>query len=369
MRDTVFILAVIGALVSGCGDQPAERPAPLVATVVVGGADTAARQLTGEVRARVESALAFRVGGQIVERPVRRGQAVRRGQVLARIDAADVALAAAEAQAQAAASERGVVAARAAATRAVSDQQRLKPLVGAGGISPQAYDQVNAAADAAVADVAAAEARLAAARAAAARASNQNRYAALVADADGIVAELLAEPGQVVQPGQPVVRLARAGERSAVVAVPEAMRTSLPRQATATLYGSDRRHAATLREMAGAADPQTRSFEARYALAGADDVPSGTTVTLTLAGGDRAGTFTVTSLAVPIGAVLDRGRGPGVWVVGPDNAVAFRAVRIAAIRDEQAVLNNGLRAGERIVALGAHMLSDGQRVRIGGLPR
>lgn len=355
------------ALLAGCGVQAdeAERPAPLVATVLVGGADATSRQLTGEVKARVDSALGFRIAGQIVERPVRRGEAVRRGQVLARLDGADIRLASDEVRAQATAAERSVAAARASAMRTVADERRLAPLVGTGGIAAQDYENTRSAAEAAAAELAAAEARLAAARAAARRAENQSAYSTLVADADGVVAELLAEPGQVVQVGQPVVRLARAGGRDAVVAVPEAIRASLPRQATATLYGTDRRYAATLREVAGAADPRTRSSEARYALAGADDIPPGTTVTLELASAPKA----AAALAVPLGAVVDRGQGAGVWVVTDDGVIKARPVRVASVRDEHAIIEEGLQPGERIVALGAHLLNDGQRVRVGALPR
>lgn len=360
--------AVAGvALLSACGETAPGMPAPLVATIVVEAGGEASRQLTGEVRARVDSALGFRVGGQIVERVVQRGQQVRRGQLLARLDSADVALGAAEAGAQAVAAERAVAAARAAATRAVADEKRLAGLVGAGGISDQAFEQAKATADASTANLAAADARLAAARAAARRAANQQQYATLVADADGLVAELLAEPGQVVQPGEPIVRLARAGGRDAVVAVPEAMRRSLPRQATATLYGDTRRFAATLREISGAADPATRSFEARYALAGGEAVPPGSTVTLALGAG-QSGTRAA-MVAVPLGALIDRGRGANVWIVGRDNSVSLRPVQIAAIRDESALLAGGVRVGERVVALGAHMLSPGQRIRVGGLPQ
>jgi RND family efflux transporter MFP subunit len=355
-------------VLAACAQAPAERPAPLVATVVVGPGSAAVRRLTGEVRAQVDSPLAFRVAGQIIERPVRRGQVVRRGQMLARIDAVDIGLAAAEAQAQAVAAGQAVASARAAAARAAADEARLRPLVGAGGISPQAYDQAKAAAEAAAADLAGAQARLAAAQASARRAGNQNRHATLLADADGIVVDLLAEPGEVVQSGQPVVRLARAGARDAVVAVPEAMRGTIPRAATATVYGSARRYVASLREVTGAADPRTRSFEARYSLDGAADVPPGATVTLELDAG-RATPVAGASLTVPLGALIDRGRGHGVWVIGAKGVVAFRPVHIAAIRDEQALVTGTLRAGERVVALGAHMLSEGQRVRMGSLPR
>ncbi|PZU56363.1 MAG: efflux RND transporter periplasmic adaptor subunit [Sphingobium sp.] len=361
-----LVLLGSGCLVS-CGEKDASRPAPLVATVTAAPAASArADALTGEVRARYDSTLSFRVGGQIIDRPVRLGQMVRRGQVLAQLDASDLALGATEAAAQASAAERQVAAARAAAARAASDERRLRPLVGAGGIAPQQYDAARATAEASSADLAAAEARLTATRAAARSAGNQRRYASLVADADGVVAELLAEPGQVVAVGQPVVRVARSGGRDAVVAVPEDRRGQLPARAVASVYGGGR-YDATLRELSAAADPRTRTYEARYMLAGAPAaLPVGSTVTLNLGGDATAG---VGRLALPLGALLDRGRGFSVWTVRPDSTVTLRRVRVASVDGETAVIQGGLRAGERVVALGAHLLAEGQKVRVGGMPR
>jgi RND family efflux transporter MFP subunit len=367
LRIAGTIFATGAALcVTGCGKSEAERPAPLVATVTADAAAEGGATLTGDVRARYDSNLSFRVGGQIVARPVILGQRIRRGQVLARIDAADLGLATQEASAQSAAAERQVAAAQSSATRAAADERRLRSLVGAGGIAPQQYDAARAAAEASAADLSAARARLAAARAGASVAGNQQRYATLVADADGVVAELLAEPGQVVSPGQPVLRLARSGARDAVVAVPETMRASLPRTAVAEVYGAGR-YPAALRELSAAADPRTRSFEARYELGGGGaSLPVGSTVSLKLAG---TGSEADTAISLPLGAVLDRGSSFGVWVVRPDSTVAFRPVRIARVDGENAIVSSGIRAGERVVALGAHRLAQGQKVRIGSLPR
>ncbi|HEX8445023.1 MAG TPA: efflux RND transporter periplasmic adaptor subunit [Sphingomonas sp.] len=366
MRRVVTLLMAGGLslLLASCGEKDASRPDLLVATIVVQEGTENGRSLTGEVRARYDAMLSFRVGGQIVARPVRLGQTVRRGQVLARIDASDLSLAAEQATAQAAAAARQVVAAKAAATRAAADEARLRPLVGAGGIAPQQYDAVRAASDTAAAELAAARLRLAAAGAGARVAGNQRRYASLIADADGVVMELVAAPGQVVSPGQPIVRLARSGERDAVIAVPEALRASLPQTATAQVYDGGA-FPATLRELSAAADPRTRTFEARYAL-GHDGAtaPIGSTVTLRFAGRERASR----PVALPIGALVDRGAGTGVWLIQPNRTVAFHRIGIASMDAEKALVT-GLPAGHRVVALGAHLLSAGQRVRLGGLPK
>ncbi len=363
MRGSTFSLVLAGLAVSACSQKAPERPAPFVVTAVAQRANGGGNTLSGDVRARFDSTLSFRVGGQIVDRPVRRGQTVRRGQVLARLDTADVQLGVAEARAQANAAVQAVSAARSLADRAAADERRLRPLVGLGGIAPQQYDATRAAATSAAAELAAAQARLAAARTGVGRANNQARYATLVADADGVVGDLLAEPGQVVAPGQPIVRIARSGGRDAVVAVPEMQRSTLPRVAVANVFGGGR-YRATLRELAGVADSNTRTFEARFALEGPGDLPVGGTVTLKLGSGG-----TGTGTTVPLGALIDRGKGSAVWTIGRDMKVVRRPVTIASIDDNMAVISAGLRPGERIVALGAHMLTQGQRVRIGALPR
>jgi multidrug efflux pump subunit AcrA (membrane-fusion protein) len=136
----------------------------------------------------------------------------------------------------------------------------------------------------------------------------------LRSDVDGVVVEVLAEPGQVVSPGQTVIRVARSGAREAVVAVPEARRARVARTATGSLYGEPgSAFPASLRELSASADPVTRTFQARYVLGGRGSAaPIGSTVTIRAAGGAGGG-----GAAVPVGAIIERGGGPGVWVVNP----------------------------------------------------
>jgi RND family efflux transporter MFP subunit len=355
-------LAVLLAL-AGCGPRAQSAPpAPLVRTAVASAAGEAGASYTGVVRARYEADLGFRASGKISARLVDPGDRVRRGEVLARLDPADLRLGAAAAQAGAAAAERAVAAARAESVRLQADEARFRTLNARGFASGQRYEQARAAAQAASANLAAAEAELRAAQAAAGQARNQAAYAELTADADGVVMTVLAEPGQVVAAGQPVVRIARAGAREAVIAIPETARTNLPKAAEATLYGeSDRAVRATLRELSAAADPVTRTFEARYALAAEPAAtPLGATVTVQTRGapGARGGA------SVPIGALHDAGSGPGVWVVDPrTNRVVYRKVVVDRLGEESAVLSSGLRPGERVVSLGTHLLKSGQTVR------
>jgi len=336
-------------VLAGCGRSDADpRVAPpLVRTAQARPAEGSVREYTGIVGARVQSDLGFRVAGKVVARLVDAGQAVRRGQPLMRIDPTDYALAAQ-------ASTETVAAARARAEQTGADERRFRELVSAGAVSASAYDQVKAAALAARAQLSAAEAQARVSR-------NDAGYTVLVADADGVVAETLAEPGQVVAAGQTVVRLARSGPREAIVALPETMRPALGEVAEAQTYGGQT-GTAQLRQLSDAADPATRTFEARFVLAGAPAAaPLGSTVTIRLnVSGQQA------AISVPLAAIYDGGKGPGVWVVAgqPSPTVNWRPVRLNTIGDETAVVLAGLRPGERIVALGAHMLHQGEAVRI-----
>jgi hypothetical protein len=138
------------------------------------------------------------------------------------------------------------------------------------------------------------------------------------------------------------------------------VRPDLGAIASARLYGQDQMYQARLRELSDAADPASRTFEARYVLEGeAASAPLGSTVTITLVTKQKN-----QSVLVPVGAVYDRGSGPGVWIVDDKSEVKFRRVQIASIGQEEVVVSHGVDAGEKIVALGAHLLHEGQVVNL-----
>ncbi len=275
------------------------------------------------------------------------GDRVRRGQSLMRIDPTDLGLAVAEQQ-------EAVASARARAAQAAADERRLRGLDQTGAISAQAYDQAKAAADSA-------QAQLAAAEATARTAGNARDYAVLRADADGVVVDTLAEPGQVIAAGQVAVRLAQEGPREAAVSLPETVRPAIGSTAVATIEGAAAGSPARLRQLSDAADPHTRTFDARYVLTGeAALVPLGRTVDVALVmRGDG-------NVAVPLGALHDFGSGPGVWVLSAAGRVQWRGVRVARLDAESAVVAAGLRPGERVVALGADQLHADEIVRVPG---
>jgi RND family efflux transporter MFP subunit len=343
------MLAVL--FLSGCTQHHENDPRTeiqLVRLARVESSSASDRSFTGIVTARIQSNLGFRVPGKITERLVDDGQTVRIGQPLMRIDRTDYAHAIT-------AQTESVAAARARAEQTAADEARYRGLVATGAASASTYDQLKAAADAARGQLAAAEAQ-------ARVATDEGNYTTLSADADGVVVETLAEPGQVISAGQTVVKLAHAGPREASVNLPETIdRPKLGALAKASLYDkSSTRYSARLRQLSDSADPLTRTFEARYVLGGAAaSAPLGETVTVYL-DGSKANP----ALEVPLASVFDSGNGPGVWVFNSQtSSVSWRGVRVLQVGVETAMVSDGLHAGDRVVALAPHLLHEGQVVR------
>jgi RND family efflux transporter MFP subunit len=282
----------------------------------------------------------------MTKRLVDTGQFVRAGQLLMTIDRTDYVHAIT-------ARAETVTAAKAKADQAAADEARYRPLAKSGAVSASIYDQIKAASDAAQAELAAAKAQEQVAR-------DEDDYSQLVADADGVIIETLAEPGQVVAAGQTVVKLAHSGPREAAVNLPETLRPALGSTAYATLYGSTMRVPVRLRQLSNAADPQTRTFEARYVLeSAAAKAPLGATVTVHLSGDAGADT-----LQLPASSIIDRGTGPGVWVLKqPASTVSFQPVQLRQLDEELATISGNVRPGQEVVALGVHLLHDGEHVR------
>jgi RND family efflux transporter MFP subunit len=324
-------------------------PVPVqVATVQAAGGIN--RTLSGTIVARIETPVGFRTAGKIANRRVDRGDRVERGSELARLDLDDVSLALRAADADAAA-------ARAASVQASADEARVRQLLAQGHVAQAAYDRAKAAADAAAE-------RYRAARANASLARNREGYAVLRADAAGVITAVMAEPGQVVAAGQPVVMLARAGEREAQVDVPESMAAGLRlgQAASVTLVSSGQSVPATLRELSPQADPVGRTFRARFQLGDAPaGVALGQTVSVALgkANGEQAG------FVVPLSAVLTTPAGSQVWRVDArTGSLAAVPVWVLRYASETATVRGGLQPGERIVSMGVHKLNATTKVRV-----
>jgi RND family efflux transporter MFP subunit len=321
--------------------------APVVQTAIAKEIVAGRRSFTGIVMARVESNLGFRVSGKVIERLVDVGETVTKGQPLMRLDDIDLGLALR-------AKQNAVTSAKAALARSQADEQRFARLLASGAASHQLYDQAKQAYDTDVA-------QLDAAIADADFAKNESSYAVLVADSDGVITESLAEPGQVVSAGQTVVKLAHGGEREASVNLPETVRPVIGSAGLATMYGTNGAPIeAKLRQLSSAADPATRTFEARYVLKSENEVPLGSTIKVSIdLPGDESNS---TAVDVPIGSVLDNGKQTGVWVVVAGK-VSFEPVKILKIGDEDAVIT-GIDRGVTVVAVGVNLLNEGMAVRV-----
>ena len=345
------LVASLALSVTGCKkavEADVRLKDPTVRLVTVQSDGQTSRTFSGVVSARIVSNLGFRVPGKIIERLADTGVTVKAGQPLLRIDRTDLAHEIANRAAV-------VEAAKARSVQAEADEKRYRNLLASRAISRQDYDRAKA-------DEESARSLLAAALAEARVANDNAQYSELCADADGIVVETLAEPGQVVAAGQTVIMLAHAGPREAIVYLPEKVRPAIGSKAQAVLYSGDTDYyPATLRQLSDAADPVTRTFEARYVLDGvASQAPMGASVAIAL--NDQSAT---SCLRIPLSALCETGKGQGVWVYDHStSAVKFQPVRIARLAEEDAVIRDGLAENTRIVALGASLLREGQKVRV-----
>ncbi len=349
---TALLVGVVGA--GAFVFWPAERVAapadprtiaPYVSITQAKIPDAIVRSLTGTVAARVQSDLGFRVPGKITARFINIGDEVKAGQPLMQIDETDLLLALT-------AKRNAVIAAQATFVQAQADEKRFANLVKTNAASTQQYERSKAALDTAAA-------QLSAARADANVAENETKYSQLLADVDGTVVETLGEPGQVVSAGQTVVRLAKAGAREALVWMPENIRPEVGAQAYAAVYGREGESTALLRQISASADPRTRTYEARWVLEGeAATAPLGATVTVKIQNVDAQ-----SHAEVPLGAIIDDGARSGVWVLDSEaSTVHFRAIKVERLGEEDAIVS-GVKPGEDIIALGAHLLTDGASVR------
>lgn len=348
----LLLAILLSALVSGCGKKAA-APEPVRAVrtqVVSASAASTSHEYAAEVKARVESRLSFRVNGQLLSRAVNLGDKVKAGQVLARIDAQDLKLAEAAAAA-------GVAAARTNRDQMGADYKRFVDLQRQGFISTAELERRDSA-------FKAAQAQLDQAKAQADVQGNQAGYAQLIADGAGVVTGVDAEPGQVLAAGTPVVRLALDGPRDIVFSVPEDQVARVraaagqPGALKVRLWGSDQTAPLTLREMAAAADPVTRTFLIK-ADAGKLDVKLGQSATVVLDFPQVAGV-----VKLPLSAVFQQGGKTSVWLLDSASmTVKPVTVQVGGADGNEVVIAGGLSAGQEVVVAGVHVLNAGQKVK------
>jgi len=338
-------------LLAACDDHAASATAkperPVQVERVAFENENAKREFVGVVRARYETDLGFRVAGKIVSRGVNVGDRVHVGDVVARLDPQDLKL-------QVESAEAEFAAATSSLQQAASDLDRYTTLKMRGWASIADFDRKKAAKDEA-------EGRLERAKRSLDLAHNQLDYSDLKADADGVITATLAEPGQVVAIGQPVVRLAHRGEKEAVVALPETwLAEARSSKATVQLWsGPGRNFTARLRELSPQADAATRTYAARFTIENPDEsVALGMTATVTL-----SHSADVSVVKLPLAAILNRGTGPSVYVVDTSGALQLRPVQVASFTEDTALVTSGVSNGDRVVKLGVQKLDAGERVR------
>lgn len=357
-RKTVFravaalsLVAVAGGI-AACKREEALAREPVAPRVQVDRVtfqpSETARTFVGVVQPRHESDLGFRVAGKVIERRVSTGDRVRQGDLVARLDPTDLRL-------QVESAEAELAAATSSLAQAAADERRYAGLRSSGFAAVADYDRKKAARDEA-------DGRAKRARRTLELARNQMEYGELRADTDGVVTATPVEAGQVVAVGQAVVRVARAGEREALVALPETWLADAPgARAVVRLWSQDvRPYAASLRELSPQADPATRTYAARFRIEEAgEEAAFGMTATVTLTRQEQ-----VAAAQVPLAAIVNRGEGPHVYVVDPaTETLQARPVTVATFGSRTAAVTDGLKDGETIVTLGVQKLEAGRKVR------
>lgn len=351
MKSFISLFAIV-AMLAGCDRESAPPPADIRPVRVEHVAPTHTNntaRYAGEIRARYETALAFRVPGRVSARQVEVGTQVQAGQVIATLDPQDYALAVHAVQAQLAAAE-------AESRLAQQDLQRFTELRAQNFISQAELDRRRTTADAS-------QARVRQLRADVARLGNQQAYTRLTAPHAGVVTALAFEAGQVVAAGQPLAQLARSGELEVRIDVPEnaADDVKSARSMTIRLWAQpDKTYAGQLRELSPMADAVSRTYSARVSLLQPDAaVKLGMTATV------EVGQGAMPSLSVAQSALFRINGQPQVWVLDRQaQTVASRSVELGMFNGERATVLSGLAAGEWVVTAGVHKLSPGQKVRL-----
>ena len=350
------------SMLAACREETPVVPVPPPSVLVQAAAPAEAGWTiyAGEVRARHETDLAFRVGGKMLSRSVDVGTTVAPGALLAQLDPADLQLNVAAVRAQERAAESDLALAQAEVDRYAA-------------LAAQKFVS-SALLDAKTTLLKAASARLEQVRAQLAVSRNQANYGELRLGQEGgggggVITAVFAEAGQVVAPGQAIVRVARTAEKEVLIYVPEgrlgelkaasSVQISVWAQPSLKLRGQ-------LRELAPAADPATRTYAARIRLLERaaelqhTSLQLGMTVQVAMPASQAAG------IQLPLSAVIDRGQGAEVWVVRQDAGVSKvqrRSVQVATYQDEVAILTSGIKLGESVVVIGAHKLLPEQVVR------
>lgn len=351
---SILLTCLLVAALAGCKEEEkaaAPQPRPVRTATVAKSEAGVPVTVTGRIEALDEAALGFRISGRMIERDVSLGDRVKPGQLLGRLEALNELNALRVAQAAYAAAE--------AKKNQVSNHfERQQTLLSQGWTTRANFDQAER-------DLRTAEANLDSVRAQLESAHDQVSFTELKADAEGVVTAVGAEPGEVVQAGQMIVRLARQGGRDAVFDIPSQVLRAAPadplidvRLAEDTTVTAKGR----VREVSPQADPVTRTFKVKVGLADPPEAMRlGATVTGTLQ------TDLTPTIEIPASALTEFNGSPAVWTVDPKSStVAIRNIELARFDPATIAVSEGLDVGEVVVTAGVQALRPGQKVRILG---
>lgn len=311
--------------------------------------DASSLSLVGDVRARVETVIGFRVAGKLIERKAEVGHEVKRGEVLARLDPQDLSLQTQATGAQSAAAQLDLA-------QQVADLERYQSLLKQGFISQAEFDRRKNTMDIA-------RSRVTEVGSAQRSSHNQLDYAVIRADEAGVITAVEAERGQVVAAGQPVVRIAQAGPKEIAVSVAESRLAALQaaKDLSITLSALPGRiYKGALREVSPVADPATRTYAARITVLDADEpMRLGMSARVLVRGDSKP------VLALPLSALYRNGDKTAVWTVDPTSSVVrLVTVSVASVQEDTVTLAEGLKGGETVVTAGVQKLTAGQKVRV-----
>ncbi len=346
-------IVLISFMLNACEKpvEPPPPPRPALVMVVGKSAINKAMVLVGEVKSRYESNQSFRIKGKIIERKVEVGSLVKKGQVIARLDATDANL-----SAQAATAD--VRAAEASYALAQAEVERQRKLVEKKFISQSALDIREA-------ELKTSAARLQQVKAQAAFSGNQSRYTALTADRDGVITQIRAEPGQVVDAGEMVTQIVDSKQIEVLVAVPESRMTHLKvgDKAGIKLWASvgsnhEKTYAGTVREIAPAASSATRAFDVRVTIGDADEA-----IKLGMTAGVRFADVATADMIIPTSALTQINGKNSVWVIDKNGVANPREVMAGQFTEDGVPITSGLQADEMIAIAGVHTLIKGQKVQ------
>lgn len=343
---------VLIAGLSACGKEAAKAPEARVVNVVRvhPGSDSSEVAYSGDVRARYETNLSFRVAGKIVARNVEVGTVVRSGDVLARLDPEDQKLNAQSAQSQLAATQSEY-------DQIKADLERYSDLYKKEFISKADYDRRLSAFNVA-------QARLAQAKAQLSVTQNQTGYTALAADHAGVITAIQAEVGQVVAPGQAVMKLARTDDKEVVISIPENRLAELngSKEIAITLWANPAmKYRGKVREVSPSADPVTRTYAAKISVLNPDTTMKlGMTANVYLTGARRG-----VSAMLPATALFQDNGKAAVWLVDPAaSTVKLVPVEVGEYIEDKIAITAGLKQGDVVIRAGVHKLFAGEKVRI-----